>query len=228
VVSLSAEDERDQLHSTMDAWTLTADHLGTDSRYALLHALALDLDGASQPAPQPLTEETQRYVADTGQLVWDATEQGAGYFLVNTSGSKLFTGFVRDRSFSLGDVTLRIGKTRLDWATVSMTRIQGKEIGSAGRTLIAATGWVQNTGMELQQLGEDRVTLSNQWGGEPILCEGIPAEITLPVGTRRVTLYPLDQSGNRREAIAVKNREGQAQVTLGPQHKTLWYELVVD
>jgi hypothetical protein len=228
LVPLSAEAEREKLHATMDAWTLTADHLGTDSRHALVHRLALDTKGAQHGDLTPLDADANKYASDSGELVWDVSEKGAGTFVVDTARSKLFTGFVRDRSFQLGGVSLRIGRTRLDWATVSMTLIEGRHFNAPGRMLIAATGWMQNTGMQLQRLGDDRITLSNQWGAAPILCEGVPAEISLPVGNRRVSLYPLDESGNRRDAAAVQTDGDAALVRLAPEHKTLWYEVVVE
>ena len=169
----------------------------------------------------------KEFVSDTGQLRWNLSEPGAGYFTVDTPRSKLFTGFVRGRTFQLGNVTLKIGPTRLDWATVSLVAVDGKGFDRPGRILIAATGLVQNTGATLRKLDGDKVTLDDQWGKAPLLCEGVPAQLTLPVAASRVQVYPLDESGNRRKAIPVTSRDGQALVTLAPQCKTVWYEVEI-
>jgi hypothetical protein len=137
-------------------------------------------------------------------------------------------------------VRLTIGKTRLDWATVSLVALDGAGFDRPGRILIAATGLAQNEGAHLERLGGDTVTLGNRWGAAPVLCEGIPAEIVLPVPAARVSFYPLDEAGNRREAIAVqpsrlpeqagrphRNAAAKAVLALGPEHKTLWYEVEV-
>jgi hypothetical protein len=105
-----------------------------------------------------------------------------------------------------------------------MVAVDGRDFKSPGRILIAATGWVGNQGAELEHLGGDRVTLGNRWGEGPTLCEGIPAEITLPVPPDRVRFYPLDESGNRREAAAVTPRDGGSVLPLSPRHRTHWYE----
>jgi hypothetical protein len=168
-----------------------------------------------------------RYVSDTSEICWDVSQKDAGYFTVNTRRTKLFTGFGRDRTFPLGDVILKIGPTRLDWATVSMTVVEGEGFDRPGRILVAATGWVQNQDARLEHLGDRRITLGNRWGNEPVLCEGIRATITLPVAAERVKCYPLDESGNRRAAIAVGQAGNKAQVELAPQHKTVWYELEI-
>jgi hypothetical protein len=60
-----------------------------------------------------------------------------------------------------------------------------------------------------------------------VLCEGIAARIVLPVAAGRVRFYPLDESGNRRAAAAVASRDGHALLAIGPEHRTLWYEVEI-
>ena len=178
--------------------------------------------GRRRPLPS-----TKTFLSDTGQLRWDVSQPGAGYFTVDTPRTKLFTGFVHGRTFKLGNVVLDIGSTRLDWATVTMTVIEGQGFDGPGRILIAATGLVQNKGAQLQTLEGKRITLGNRWGEAPVLCEGIPAEIVLPVPADRATVYPLDTAGNRRAAVKPTARDGRAVITIGPAYKTLWYEVEI-
>ena len=227
-VPLSREAEKKKLHETLSPWRLTAGDFGVDPQMALLHRVALKI-GDDLPAAigMALKDNTATYVSDTAQLRWDVSREGAGYFTADTPHTKLFTGFVAGRTFELGDVTLRIGKTRLDWATVSMVAVDGEGFDKPGRILIAATGWAQNRGAELEDLGGDRVTLRDQWGSEPVLCEGIPAEIRLPATADRVRFYPLDESGNRRAAVRCTESDGKTVLTLDPRHHTVWYEAMI-
>ncbi len=224
--------QRERLRESGDPWQLNTENFGVDPRVSLLHRIAMQLTPAeaqtSADAVQEQADAPNRFVSDTGQLVWDMSEANAGYFTVDTPRTKLFTGFVRDRSFALGDVQLRIGKTRNDWATVSLVCINGEDFDDSGRILIAATGVMLNQGAQLQDLGERRVTLGRNWGAEPVMCEGVPATVSLPVSAERVTLYPLDEAGNRRSAIGVENRDGQAELVLSADYKTVWYEVEVD
>ena len=224
---LSRQVETEQLHKTLSAWELTAGDFGVDPRTAMLHAVAMKLDGDVPQTPEADLTHEKVFVSDTGQLRWDVSQAGAGYFIADTPRSKLFTGFVRGRTFELGNVKLTIGKTRLDWATVSMVAIDGVGFERPGRILIAATGWVQNRDAQLERLPDDRVTLRNQWGYEPVMCEGISAEIVLPAAPQQVKLYPLDESGNRRTAVACTDRDGKAVLPLSAEHKTVWYEVEV-
>jgi hypothetical protein len=229
-VPLDAEAEKRQLHQTQSPWTLTTDHLGLDPREAILHAVALDIGPTATShgpqLPQPAAG-VKEFVSDTGQIRWNVAEPGAGYFVVDSPRCKLFTGFVHGRTFHLGDVTLEIGPTRLDWATVSLVAIDGAGCDAPGRLLLSASGVEQNRGAALESLGGDRVTLRDHWGDEPVLCEGIAARIFLPVASDRVRCYPLDESGNRRTAAAVGSRDGRAVLGIGPEYRTLWYEVEI-
>lgn len=228
LVPLSPPAEQARLRESLSAWQLNAQHLGIDNRLSLVHGLAVDpRKDASQAALPTLAKSTQVFVSDTGQIRWDASQEGAGYFTVDTPRTKLFTGFVRDRSFALGEVALAIGKTRLDWATVSLVALDGERFDKRGRILIAATGLMKNRDAQLEELGDNRVTLRNRWGSEPLLCEGVPATLTLPVKASRVQFYPLDERGERRSPAPVRESQDKCVLELGPRWKTLWYEAVI-
>lgn len=103
--------------------------------------------------------------------------------------------------------------------------IKGEGFDRPGRILLAATGKVQNTGWDFRKEG-DRVTVGRRWGDEPILCEGVPARIVLPVSSSRVRVYALDEAGRRRDAVTVSGGD-QAVLEIGPQYRTLWYEIEI-
>jgi len=236
---LRRDSERQTLAEELSPWCLNALDFGTPWQKMMQGRMGMHLmgivrmprsDGAERVAavavdrPPP---QTDAHVSATGQIRWDLSQPGAGYFTVDTPRTKLFTGFVAGRTFELGDVKLSIGPTRLDWATVSMTCLDGEGFDRPGRILVAATGWVQNTGAEVEELGNNRITLRNRWGDPPVLCEGIPAEVLLPAAPDRVRFYPLDESGNRRAPVPVSAHDGRTALALGAEHKTVWYEVEI-
>jgi len=231
VTTMDPDTERRKLYETGDPWTLTGSSFGIDPRLSMLHAVAVDIGkAAARPAEKDLptvAEDKATFQSDTGQLRWDVSEEGAGYFIADTPRTKLFTGFVRGRTFQLGDITLMIGDTKLDWATVSMTCLDGDSFDEKGRILIAATGAMQNKDAKLEDLGDNRITLRDQWGDEPVMCEGISTEVVLPISADQVTLYPLDEAGNRRRAIAAVEKQDKTQLALSPEHETVWYEVEI-
>ena len=60
-----------------------------------------------------------------GELYWNFDAEAGGYFMVDTPNTKVFTGFVRGRSFEYHGLTLQPGKTRLDWTTISLVKATG-------------------------------------------------------------------------------------------------------
>jgi hypothetical protein len=235
-IPYSRETERQKLHATANPWTLSARDLGLDQRLTVMHSVALDLGARHEEAaakngsavfPALPKGKIAEIVSDTGQLRWNVSQPDAGYFLVDATRTKLWTGFGQERTFALGEIQLRLGKTRLDWATVSLCALEGGGFDQPGRILVAATGWVQNQGAQIQFLDGDKITQAGKWGAAPVLCEGVAAEILLPIPPHRVRFFSLDESGNRRAAVPVGHRDGKALLSLGPQHRTLWYEVEI-
>ena len=169
------------------------------------------------------------FVSDTGELTWNVEQPGAGYFTVNTPNTKLFTGFPNDRTISLGDVTLAIGKTRLDWATVSLVSRQATGFGESDRPaniLLAATGLSENSGMTIEKVSDTKITIPGEWGKGPVCVEGIPAVVSLPASPARLHCFALDPGGNRKKEVPVEKTEGGgSKIVLKPQYETVWYEI---
>ncbi len=229
LVPLTPEREKEVLYETLNVWDLQAEYLGLSRRMAVLRRVGLDIHPAatSAVAAHDLAAELPELRSDTGEIRWNVPEPGKGHFIVDAKRSKLFTGFTRPEGFELGNVHLRIGKTRLGWATVSLVCIDGDGFDQPGRVLVAATAVVRNTGAELERLDGDRITLGDRWGSEPVLCEGVCAEIRLPLSAQRVRYYPLDPSGARGPVIEAAEQDGQAVVKLDPKHQTVWYEIEI-
>ena len=181
----------------------------------------------------------------TGELIWDWRELGGGVFMVDSDHTKAFTGFVKGRSFIFNGLKLTPGNTILDWLTLTLTLSEPQNDRSqnnafqnggleSGSWLLAVTGFVCNSGeiiVEPEGL-PGKVSCSPPDGGAvgkgPVLCEGVEAELVLPGLACRVRCYALDESGNRREEVKVlASPSGEAVIDIGPQYRTVWYEIDV-
>lgn len=205
---------------------------GFDLRHTLLHKTAVDLSGkhGTDPAAvEAIPSDQKVFVSDTGELTWNLEQPGAGFWTVNTPNTKLFTGFPRGRTIALGGVELSIGKTRLDWATVSLVSRHATGFGESERPaniLLAATGVTENKGMKIQPLPGNEITTRDNWGEGPVYTEGIPAIVALPADPARVTCFALDPSGNRKREIPVETAAGKGtRLILKPEYETVWYEI---
>ena len=230
-IPMPLDAEREELRRSLNHRNLHAETFGLAPYAALQHAVALDLckgNPLSKPIdPSKVDSEAKVFVSDTKQIRWDVSRPGKGCFLVDSPRTKLFTGFVDGRRFDLGPIGLAVGSTRLDWCTISLVCIDGEGFLHPGRILLAATGLVENEGTQLEQLDGDRVTLRNHWGKEPVTCEGITADISLPLAPNKVEFYGLDESGQRKSSIQVTTQGERTILPLRPSAKTVWYEIVV-
>lgn len=210
-----------------------ANELGyNDSRSALLHKTALKIGAlSSQKVHNPVLKEQSEFISDTKELTWNTgggepEKRESGYFILNTPKTKVFTGFIKGREFNIGEVKLSFGKTRLDWATVSLTEME------PNRLLLAVSGYMENKGMKFEPYqadnpnNGDRITLHNNWGTEPVMCEGVPLTLTLPT-SGDVQCFALDSSGKQKQKIAVNSNADKSVIALKPENQTLWYEIVL-
>jgi hypothetical protein len=170
---------------------------------------------------------TRKNESDTGELQWDRSISGAGVVVVDAAKSKAVIGYGVGRIFTLQGLTLKPGPTLQNgWSAITYTVIEENQSGPV-RALLTATGYCQNTGMQWRSPAEGRYTLQT-WGSGPVLVEGVPAEVEIAVG-KAVRVYALDAKGSRRMEVPVTYTAGDAlaaaQFAIGPQYKTLWYEI---
>lgn len=193
--------------------------------------------------PRTITDavENRLVKSSTGEITWDWRDDNAGVFTVDTRNVKVFSGFVKGRSFLYRGMVLTPGKTRLDWLTLSLTLASPKGQTKAGNNLqpgsylLAATGVVRNTGEKIVYPPDlpGRISCGVSEGGAvgtgPILCEGIPARLTFSGIAGRVKCFALGPDGERlREVPVTTDNDGQATIYIGPEYKTVWYEIIVD
>lgn len=211
---------------------------------SLLGRVEMDLapGAVDSPSPFPDLASTTRFVSDTGELAWDVSNPAAGYVTINAAKTRAFIGFTDEsptttRSVALGGpgvdcasasaacVVLSPGATRQRWCTMALELIEGSSFAGSGRALLTLTGDGENTGM--QWTDSTKVSVGRHWGYAPTLVEVVPAKLTLPRAAGEVRVYALDGWGQRAAEVAVKDASGRAEITLGADFPTLWYEVVL-
>ena len=186
------------------------------------------IPGISQTTPPDEIQETT-ILSDTGELRWETTPgEKRDFIQINTSRSKALLGFTDEREFTLGDISIRPGKTRLGWSTIGITLVEGESFDApSAKALIIATGQTENTDMLWKDEKKNSVGLN--WGKSPVLTECVPFEMTLPVSSDQVLLFSLDPRGNRLKQIPIHDKAGKAllKVNTDSPSKTFWYEVVI-
>ena len=182
------------------------------------HRIGID-PKATRPA-SPAAPAGKRLASPDGQVVWDASERTQAHLLINTPNSRAVWGLIAGQKFNLGGVQLALGATDRNYAALILTSLDGKPLEKARRILLTAVGSAENRGMVWN---DTRTSVGNQWGTGPALVNGIPAEVTLPFRIKSV--HALDGRGQPQGAVPVHIEGSTSRFTIGPEHRTLWYEI---
>ncbi len=175
--------------------------------------------------PQPsVMPDMKKYIKDdaaivaaTGQLLWDFSEKGRGFFTVDTAGTKAVVGFAQGRDLALGDVKLRLD---CPYASLFLTALdKGATLATAKSALVSAVARNANTGFRVFAL--DNRVIEN--GAEPTLLE--PVKATITIGGRGVAAVNVLDHDGRRTSRTLPVQNGQFTLDTG-RDKALYYEVV--
>jgi hypothetical protein len=170
--------------------------------------------------PSALKLEPHRFAADTGELLWDLTNAKRGVVTIHTPRTKGVIGFGGQREFQLGELMLAPGEGLQDgWSVIVLTAMDE----ARRRWLLTATGYAENTGMAWKNA--DKNSVGRNWGGAPSRVEGVTARLTWTTVPERMQAWALDERGQRGRALPIATESGRASIQIGPEWKTLWYEI---
>lgn len=200
-----------------------AERSGMTWREAFTHRFSLGL--GTEQTPPFLSAEVRSVTSDTGQLAYDFRQDSAAVLTVNAPKAKAVIGFGAGRKYQLGDLVLEPGSTRQQgFSVITVSVVRGENFRSPGTSiLLTATGYVENQGMGWNA---DRTSVGDQWGDGPVMCEGVPLAVVLPTGNAQA--WALDAHGRRSTPIPATAAPGGTRFVLGPEFKTLWYEIALE
>lgn len=159
------------------------------------------------------------WTSDTGEIVWDNRDSAQAVFTVNTPMAKVAVGYIGGKSLDLGEVTIAMDTTPANWATITLTALDGNNLENSTKVLLVAAGRVENTDMVWD---ENKKSVHDQWGTSLTRAEGIPALISLR-DMKKFMVQSLDSIGNPEQEIRVRQKGNEQTFGIGAQYKTLWY-----
>lgn len=179
----------------------------------LTHRLELRFAPGGKPEVA-LTKEAGSPVA------WD-TE--AGLYTVNTPAAKAVVGRCTGKVTRLDGVEFDVKANARNFAVLTLNAADGRPLARSGRLLLTAAGNVENTDMGWNA---NHTSVGKKWGQAPTICEGIAAQVTINSEAKSIKVYALDGAGGRAGEVPVSVNAGKFFFNIGPQFKTLWYEVV--
>lgn len=156
------------------------------------------------------TSETSRIAGPSGAVYVSASRKAAAV-----------AGFVGGQSVKAGDVSLTFPAFGDNFAAMTLTAMDQRDLAQSSRILVTVVGKAENTGMAWNS---DFTSVNNNWGHGPVLIEPIACSVSIPTSGKR-TVRALDSSGKRARQIAAKYAVGAVTFNLDPEYQTLWYEI---
>jgi hypothetical protein len=210
--------------------------------------VAMNSSVGIRPIPQERDKEVYLGAEERGFLgpqLWAIMHRRNGEGIVWNTGKHSVTAdaprlrlavgrFNPGESSKIDDVTIVSGATRQAWACFQFSVLDRDStfrtgfsaarlpnFATAKHILITATGDIENTGMGWKNAA--KTSVGRDWGKAPVLVEGPAAKIELLefLGGGKFKAWALDERGQRRAEIPVAN----GTLEIGPQHRTLWYEV---
>ncbi|MBC9032007.1 hypothetical protein IAG41_06350 [Sphingomonas sp. JC676] len=160
---------------------------GFDIKIPLVHGSRVTCLDCKPTLPAPLPEANP-IVSDTGELSWRTDGGKNGLVSIDTPRSQALVGFIAaNAQVQTRNLSADI---KNQFATITLSSLDGKPLNLSNRMLLTTTGKVENTG---QKWDERRAMLTN-WGTAPTVIEPITGWIQFKdlEGAIGVFATPLD------------------------------------
>jgi len=160
---------------------------GFDKMIPLVHGSRVSCLDCKPSLPAPLPPANP-IVSDTKELSWKTSDGKDGIVSVDTPRSQALVGFVRDNAkVQTRNLSAEI---KNDFATITLSSLDGKPINLSNRLLLTTTSRTENTGAKW----DERRAMLTEWGTAPTLIEPVTGWIQLKdlEGAIGVFAQPLD------------------------------------
>lgn len=154
-----------------------------------------------------------------------ALDADAALYTVDAAAAKAVVGRCTGKTTKLDGVEFDVKSNARNFASITLNTADGRPVASSKRLLLVAAGNVENTGMGWNA---DHTSVSRHWGSAPTICEGIAAKVTLASKLKSAKVFVLDPKGARTGEVPAALADGKLTFAIGPQFKTLWYEITAD
>jgi hypothetical protein len=197
---------------------------GLDRRTFLKERLRIAGFDLAQPAAINHPLPSGSVASSNGELLWNRENSQASFMRVKGSSVQGAIGFLKGNPMDFGDWSFQVDDSGPDHLAVLLQARDGVSLRETRHMILSVWTEHQNTGM---QWNSGQTSVDNRWGTDPPLVRPALINLTLRFPSANVLhLYPLDQTGNRKEALAVQ-QSGDAssfQIDTG-KDQAVWYEL---
>jgi hypothetical protein len=150
------------------------------------------------------------------------TESSGSCYLAVGVGAVAAAGYLGNGTVSLGYAQFTFPHFGNNFAALTLCTLDRTAINQSKRLLLTIVGRAENSGMVWN---DARTTVERNWGTGPVNAEGIPATIVLTTLAEK-HVWALDTTGARTTELAHTYTDSKETFVIGPEYKTVWYEIV--
>ncbi len=156
-------------------------------------------------------------------MTWDAGEKQTCRLTIDTPRVQAAIGWIGGRTVRTADAEFRL---HTPFCAASLTALDGLPLSRSKKILLVAASRCANTGMKWNA---ERTSISDQWGGPPLLIEAVAGRIGLrrDAQSPALSLVPLAGDGlpDPTRAVAATADGDLATYELSAADSTAWYVL---
>ncbi len=130
-------------------------------------------------------------------------------------------GFLGGGSVDAGALHVCVARFGRDFASVTAVALDAKPLRTSARVLVTVVARAGNQGLVWN---ESRTSVGAAWGHGPTIAERVPATITLD-GLAGRKVYPLAPDGTRAAPVPSADQSGALTFSVGPNDRTIHYEI---
>lgn len=200
---------------------------GLDRRTFLKERLRIRSFDLAQPAPIEHSLPAGSVASSNGELFWNRDNADAAFMRVTGPAVQGAIGFVKGGTVDLGDWSFKVGDSSPSHMAVLLQSRDGASLRETRHMILSVWSEHQNTGMGWNGA---QTSVDDRWGSAPTIVCPAQVELTLRfAAARTLRLFPLDEKGNRNNALAAADVESgrRFQIDTG-RDKTVWYEIEIN
>jgi hypothetical protein len=178
----------------------------------------------SKPEAVSDLSQVEKYFDSQAKIIQSVTgeqtlDYGKGVLKLDSLFVQGFTGAIgTGEVLKARGLAITVAK-RNPWASILAVCLDGKPLAESARLLVVAVARAENSG----QVYNSTRTALKEAGHTPILMQGVQADISLKAGGKDYSVTPLDESGNKGEALDSKTAEGELKFTISPKNRASYY-----
>jgi len=155
---------------------------------------------------------------------WRDPAGGHGALVIDTPAVQAAVGLIAGETVTLSRVTLAVAPSLRRFAAVSVSTRDGRPVDASTNLLLAAVDKAENAGLVWN--AEHTYGGTASWSRGPVEIVAVQADVTITTSAAGAEVWALAPDGARRAAVPCRLADGALHFAIGPQWRTLWYEVV--